>query len=168
MSDVHDVAAYILAKRGSMSAMKLQKLVYYSQAWHLVWADRGLFTEHIEAWANGPVVYELFAGHRGQFSVDSWPDGNAAALSPDERESIDAVLAVYGDLDARKLSHLTHSEDPWRLARGGLPATARSNAEITPQALADYYTAVAEAEDATSVDALDWEDWETGRPGPSQ
>ena len=35
-----DVADYILQEHGAMSAMKLQKLVYYAQAWHLVWEDK--------------------------------------------------------------------------------------------------------------------------------
>ena len=45
-----DVAAYILSKQGDMPAMKLQKLVYYSQAWSLVWDDKPLFRDRIEAW----------------------------------------------------------------------------------------------------------------------
>ena len=56
MATAHDVAAYILQKKGEMTAMKLQKLVYYSQAWSVVWDERPLFHEKIEAWANGPVV----------------------------------------------------------------------------------------------------------------
>ena len=52
--NVLDIAAYILCKQGAMTAMKLQKLVYYSQAWSLVWDDKPLFRERIEAWANGP------------------------------------------------------------------------------------------------------------------
>ena len=40
---VHDVAAYILQKHGPMTTMKLQKLVYYAQAWGLVWDDCPLF-----------------------------------------------------------------------------------------------------------------------------
>lgn len=49
MATVHDVAAYILAKHGPMTAMKLEKLVYYSQAWSLVWDDKPLFRSKIEA-----------------------------------------------------------------------------------------------------------------------
>jgi uncharacterized phage-associated protein len=30
MTTAHDIAAYILIKKGSMSVMKLQKLVYYA------------------------------------------------------------------------------------------------------------------------------------------
>ena len=61
-----DVADYILAKKGTMSAMKLQKLVYYAQAWHLVWEDKELFPEEIQAWANGPVVPSLYTLHQPQ------------------------------------------------------------------------------------------------------
>ena len=55
-----DVAAYILRKQGTMPAMKLQKLVYYSQAWSLVWDDRPIFRDRIYAWANGPVIRNLY------------------------------------------------------------------------------------------------------------
>ena len=64
---VLDVAAYILMKRGRLSAWKLQKLCYYAQAWSLVWDDECLFTERIEAWANGPVVPFLYKQHRRTF-----------------------------------------------------------------------------------------------------
>jgi len=67
MASAHDVARYILERAGQMSAMKLQKLVYYSQAWHLVWRSRPLFPETVEAWAKGPVVRELYNVHRGYF-----------------------------------------------------------------------------------------------------
>ncbi len=60
MVSVHDVAAIILQECGEMTAMKLQKLVYYSQAWSLVWDDAPSFPEEIQAWANGPVVPVLY------------------------------------------------------------------------------------------------------------
>jgi uncharacterized phage-associated protein len=161
MATVHDVAAYILAKQGPMSAMKLQKLAYYSQAWHLVWDDEPLFEEGIEAWANGPVVYELFDLHRGRFSVEDWPTGEISNLTESQRESIDAVLDTYGDLDGRKLSHLTHSEDPWIEARAGLPPTARSSNPITFSAMQEYYGSLDTAEEAVPVEDLDWDGWES-------
>ena len=42
---VLDVAAYILERQGRMPTTKLQKLVYYCQAWSLVWDERPLFDE---------------------------------------------------------------------------------------------------------------------------
>ena len=71
-----DVAAYILSHLGPMTTMKLQKIVYYCQAWSLVWDEKLLFKEDIEAWANGPVVRELFNYHRGQYMISSVLIGN--------------------------------------------------------------------------------------------
>lgn len=159
MAGVHDVAAYILDRCGSMTSMKLQKLVYYSQAWHLVWDEEPLFPERIQAWANGPVVYELFDAHRGSFTVaPPWSQGDATRLKPNEAETVDVVIENYGAMSGRQLSQLTHAEDPWRCTRGDLPPTSRSNAEITLEAIAEYYSAVDLADDATVVGEIDWQD----------
>ena len=82
------------------------------RAWHLVWEDRRLFPDRIEAWANGPVVRSLYDEHRGRFKVKSWPRGDASRLSAKETESIDAVLKVYGPKAAHFLGELTHGEAP--------------------------------------------------------
>ena len=139
MASVHDVAAYILRRRGRMTAMKLQKLVYYSQAWSLVWDEQPLFGEEIQAWANGPVVYELYDRHRGQYDLHEWPAGDPDVLTERQRETIDAVLDFYGDKSSQWLSDLTHMEAPWADARRGLPPGARGNTPITHASMAEYY-----------------------------
>jgi len=65
VAKVHDVAAYIISKIRYVDAMRLQKLLYYSQAWSLVWDKRPLFAPKIEAWANGPVVRMVFKTYQG-------------------------------------------------------------------------------------------------------
>lgn len=139
MATANDVAAYILKKLGRMTAMKLQKLVYYSQAWSLVWDEKPLFHSRIEAWINGPVVPSLYAVHRGMFDVKEWPKGDPDSLTAVQRETVDAVLAFYGDKSSQWLSDLTHSEPPWRDARRGLASTERGGNEITHAAMAEYY-----------------------------
>src|SRR3546814_582107 len=114
MPSVFDVAQYILAANGPMTTMKLQKLVYYSQAWSVVWDDDVIFDQSIQAWKNGPVVRELWEATRGSFRVHGIDAGNPAALSADHRATIDEVLAFYGERDAQWLSDLTHMEDPWK------------------------------------------------------
>ena len=137
---VLDVAHYILEEKESMTAMKLQKLVYYCQAWSLVWDERALFQEKIEAWSNGPVVKELFDEHRGAFSVSKeMINGNSDNIDSMGKETIDSVLEYYGDKGSRWLSDLTHMEDPWKNARAGLPEGRRSNREITHASMAEYY-----------------------------
>lgn len=118
MADVLDVAAYILKKCGTMTAMKLQKLVYYSQAWSLVWDEEPLFDQRIEAWANGPVAPKLYNQHRGKFKISSDDvSGNPKALDKNQRETVDEVVRFYGKKTAQWLSDLTHMEAPWEKAR---------------------------------------------------
>lgn len=139
MANVFDVAAYILSKEGEITTMKLQKLVYYSKAWHLVWTDHSLFPERIEAWTNGPVCPALYQLHRGEFHVSKLPKGDPEALTEDERKSVDAVLKAYGDWQPVELIDQTHSEAPWINARKGVPAGERSHNEITDEAMYNYY-----------------------------
>lgn len=140
MVSAHDVAAYVLEKQGPVSAMKLQKLVYYAQAWSLVWQKRPLFGEHIEAWANGPVIPALYSQHRGQFEVGRWPSGDPRKLSATDRTTVESVLRFYGGKSAQWLSDLTHSETPWKQARQGAPDGARSSAEISLASMREYYS----------------------------
>lgn len=142
VSTAHDVAAYILKKRGKMTAMKLEKLVYYSQAWSLVWDDRPLFRERIEAWVNGPVVKSLYHEHRGKYEVRDWPKGDPAKLDGKATETIDAVLGFYGDKSSHWLSQLTHAEEPWRAARKGLSPDEPCGNEITHSSMAEYYSRI--------------------------
>jgi uncharacterized phage-associated protein len=142
MASVFDVAAYILEKLGSITAMKLQKLVYYCQAWSLVWEDRPLFRERIEAWVNGPVVPDLYQAHRGVFEVQSISSGNSANLLSLDKETIDRVLKFYGDKSSQWLSDLTHSEGPWMDAREGLAPNQRGGSEISIASMAEYYSSL--------------------------
>lgn len=139
MAKVLDVAQYILSKTGPISTFKLQKLTYYSQAWHCVWEEEPLFAERIEAWANGPVCPALYDNHRGRFTIDAFIYGSVERLTDDERGSIDAVVDYYGKYNGQQLSDLTHAEAPWKNARGDLPPGALSNQEITLEAMVDYY-----------------------------
>lgn len=140
---VRDVAEYILQARGEMTAMKLQKLVYYSQAWSLVWDDRPLFDEPIQAWANGPVCPDLYDAHRGRFSVRPGQiGGDLARLDDTARETVDIVLDFYGGKTAKWLSDLTHSEQPWMDAREGLDDGDRSSRVISTAAMVEYYGAL--------------------------
>lgn len=156
MASAHDVAKYILDERGELSTWKLQKLVYYSQAWHLVWHDTPLFRDRIEAWANGPVVPVLYELHRRKFSVKTWKKGDVSNLSRSEEATIGRILESYGELTGQQLSVLTHSEQPWRDARQGLAPTERSTNQITLESMAYYYGALSTAEDAVDVKELDW------------
>lgn len=120
--------------------MKLQKLVYYCQAWSLVWDERPMFHERIEAWANGPVVPALYKKHRGQFQLTEWPLGDPDDLDQDAIDTIKAVLDFYASHPPRWLSDLAHMEEPWRAARKGLADGERGSREITLASMDEYYS----------------------------
>lgn len=141
---VFDVASYILEKLGSCTTMKLHKLLYYCQVWSLVWDERPLFKERIEAWANGPVVRDLFPFHRGVYEVNAsnFVIGNPRLLNETQRETVDGVLIFYGDKSSQWLVNLTHSEQPWIDARQGLEPMERGASEIKWCAMVDYYSSL--------------------------
>jgi uncharacterized phage-associated protein len=142
MSSVHDVAQYIVQRLKPISAMRLQKLVYYAQAWSLVWEEKPLFRATIEAWANGPVVPVLYNVHRGQFIISSWPFGDTVNLDQKQKKTIDAVIRFYGRKTAQALSDLTHREKPWREARRGLSEGDRGSNEISLASIHEYYSSL--------------------------
>lgn len=141
MASVFDVAKYILHEKGKMSTWKLQKLCYYSQAWHTAWTETPLFSEDFEAWANGPVCRDLFNEHKGRFMIEECDlrFGNINAINDDEKDSIDSVLESYGDKEPYDLRELTHSEPPWINARGDIPEGAPCENVITIESMAEYY-----------------------------
>ncbi|GIJ48401.1 hypothetical protein Val02_52870 [Virgisporangium aliadipatigenens] len=169
MSNVHDVAAAVLQRLGPMTAMKLEKLVYYCQCWHLAHHRTRLFPETIEAWRQGPVVPELYRRHRGQYSISTWPQGSQETLAADEVATVDWVVARYGDFTPVELSRMTHNELPWRAARGALPDSAGSDEPIRTDIIemfysrqvADVETAVAHAVSNAALEGADFDaDWQ--------
>lgn len=144
MASIFDVAKYITERVGPMSAMKLQKLMYYAQAWHLVWEEEPLFEDDFQAWANGPVLPALYARHRGQFKIGAelFAEANVNRVGRTERESIDRVLTFYGDKTAQWLSNLTHQEDPWLVARDNLAPGTPSDEVISKASIHEYYSSL--------------------------
>jgi uncharacterized phage-associated protein len=127
-----------------MTTMKLQKLAYYSYAWHLVWTNESLFREKFRAWENGPVCYELFDNHRRMFMIadSTLPNGDAHKLEEFEKQSVDRVLRDYGDLSGGQLSDLTHNESPWLMTRKNPFSESVNNEEITDELIKAFYSSL--------------------------
>ncbi len=144
MANVFDVAKYVLELCGGarmlpITTWKLQKLIYYAQAWAVVWDDEPLFGEEIQAWANGPVCPDLYRVHRGKLKISDLDVGNSGNLANNERETVEVVFEHYGKKTAQYLSELTHQEKPWKDARSGLPPGVRGNHVISLESMAEYY-----------------------------
>jgi len=139
---VFDVAKYILAQKGQMTTMKLQKLVYYCQAWSLVWDESPLFEEEIQAWSNGPVIPKLYYYHRGNYYISDLSLGNPEVLNDNQKDTIDEVLEFYGKQSAQWLIDLSHMEEPWKMARKGMNNMERGNKKIALDSIAEYYSSL--------------------------
>jgi len=140
MSRVDDIAAALLVRTGPVTAMKLQKMVFYSQAWHLAITGSALFPDRIEAWARGPVVPALHRRHRKVFEVSEWPAGRSENLENEAIETIEWVVRKYGSFSAESLSRMTHQEIPWIVARGGSAEGERSSQEISHDQMRAFYS----------------------------
>ena len=135
----------------SITHLKLQKLVYYAQAWALALLERPLFDEDMQAWAHGPVAESVYH----EFKVHSWGALPAPESVPDmeadDVEHLHSILSVYGDFSAKHLEAMTHAESPWREARGDIPPEARSTAIIPKPHMAEFYASLYAKADASDA-----------------
>ncbi|GBE30717.1 hypothetical protein BMS3Bbin04_01753 [bacterium BMS3Bbin04] len=139
------VAEYILWKLGEygdvVTNLKLQKLLYYTQAWYLALNDgKPLFTAQFQAWVHGPVhpsTYHHYKKHgRNPLPVPEYEP----ILPTRAKDQIDVILDVFAKYTGWELEYMTHHEDPWRDAREGLGALDRSTQVIPDEAMWKYYS----------------------------
>lgn len=105
----------------AITPLKLQKLLYYAQAFNLRDGKGVLFSEAIEAWKHGPVVPKIYRAYKdyGYFTIPHQefdnvdPITDTLKLNPGEIETITEVWKQFGHLDGKFLEELTHQEDPW-------------------------------------------------------
>jgi uncharacterized phage-associated protein len=137
--EIADYFVSLAQETGSfVSNLKLQKLVYYAQAWHLALHEDPLFPEDFQAWVHGPVIPELYQKYKPwgwqpiQHEVKLQLPGNVLAF-------LEEVAQEYFSCDAYELERMTHLEKPWQRAREGLPMDAVSTATIEKQWMKEYY-----------------------------
>lgn len=143
---VIDIAKYFLylgnQDKKLITNKKLQKLVYYSQAWSLVLNNKKLFNDPIEAWVHGPAVRSLYIEYKrfGFSPISEKIDESDIKVSCKDRELLDNIWKIYGKFDAGYLEMLTHSEQPWQDARNGLLGHQSSENQITGKSMKSFYS----------------------------
>jgi uncharacterized phage-associated protein len=138
MTTARVVAQYLLCKSDPevgdfISNLKLQKLIYYAQGFHLALHDEKLFEDKILAWEHGPVVESLYHEYKTSgSSALPIPEGfDDSVLDFETKELLDEVYLVYGQFSAWKLRNMTHSEEPW--------CRTERNAEIRPELMRSFF-----------------------------
>ena len=125
MAKVQDVAAFFidLAQKqnehgmGDLATnMRVNKLLYFAQGWHLARYGRPLFDAPLEAWQYGPVVPEVYNrynafGAQGIIIADT-PD--ESAFTREEYALLLDVATEYDNLSTGALMRITHEAGaPW-------------------------------------------------------
>lgn len=121
--------------------LRLQKLLYYVQGWHLAVYSKPMFSGRIEAWTHGPVVREVYSSFADCRCHGIHPREGAEtdALSTEEKEFVQSVWDEYKQYSASALRTMTHQEPPWREARGTTGPRERSDEEISQDAMRSFF-----------------------------
>ena len=133
MATASQVAEYFI-RRGvevddMIGGLKLQKLLYYAQGFHLAIEGEPLFKDRIKAWRHGPVVPGVWQKYR---HVTPQPDYDLRLkFSKDQLELLDEVWNVYGCYSGWMLRNMTHEEPPW--------LETERDEEIKPKAMKAYF-----------------------------
>lgn len=145
-----DACDYIILKTTEagehINLLKLQKLMYYVQAWHLAFEGSPLFNGRFQAWIHGPVSRDLYDRFRETKSLysevtpkDVRDEFNPALLSEQDRLHIDSVLEEYAGLSGTQLEEMTHREAPWIEARKGFRPSERCEVLLDETLMGSYY-----------------------------
>ncbi len=124
-----------------MTNLRLQKMVYYAQAWHLAVLGKPIFDDDFEAWVHGPVIDHLYKKYEG-YNYNPIPrpiPELAPSINGRSREILDEVWDTYGQFSAKGLENFVRGEDPWIEARRGCSSGDFCREVIPKDAMRAYY-----------------------------
>lgn len=144
LNSVDEIAQWFIWRSGDVgdpiTNLKLQKLVYYAQAWRIALTGEPLFEGDFQAWVHGPVNKPLYQQYK-RFRWNPIDDDMEAApkLSEDVVAHLEEVMVAYGGHSAWDLERLTHSEPPWIIARGTCAPDENCENIISPESMRTYF-----------------------------
>ena len=121
-------------EREGITNLKLQKVLYFAQAYSLAKLGRPLFSGKIEAWEYGPVIPSVYRRYRSNGSNPIISEKDESSLDEDSKEILRKVWNTFGGYSAGRLVNITHAHAPWR------DAYETSSKIISNKLLKDYYT----------------------------
>lgn len=128
--------------------LKLQKLMYYIQGWHLGYKKERIIDTAFEAWVHGPVSRKLYNRFKDTKTLYSYIDKSDVIvqdaynkIQEDDQKFIDYILCNYAGFSGVELEQKTHEEYPWQKTREGIQPLAACNREIDDKLLIDYFGA---------------------------
>ena len=112
------------------SNLRVQKLLYFIQAYFIVALKKVCFNETILAWAYGPVVREVYDAIKNE-EIDLEEELFMHNISQEDKNIIENLVQNYKNKSTWELVEITHRQDPW--------VKAYPNNVITPKSMGDYF-----------------------------
>ena len=151
MNKIYDVADYIILSANAddialLSNLKLQKLLYYVQAWSLGIYKKPFFNEEFQAWVHGPVNVEIFSRFKNMgktlYSILTSNDvlNKTPSFSDQDITFLNMILDNYMKYSGADLERFTHEDDPWKNARGKCGPWERCTTIISKESIKDFYS----------------------------
>lgn len=153
--DSSNLASYILCKHGPMSHLKLQKLIYLIEGYHLAYFDgANIVKDEFQAWVHGPVSRNLYDELKDksilygelEFMLDEGEeppiDILKNSLTTEQIDLIDEVLSLYKDESGIALEGITHKQSPWINARKGYAAGDKCEKIINKNEMKEYFSSL--------------------------
>lgn len=147
INKLESAVKYLLMQTSEITPLALQKLLYFAQGFQKAFTDDFMFEEDCEAWAHGPVYRNVYFKYRsfGYNPIEekelSFEDIN---LTEAEKELLDHIVLYFGCYSGKILENMTHSEEPWRVARRGLRDGESSDRAIEKTEIESYFKNVKE------------------------
>lgn len=149
MYSANDITDYVILKltqedTPSLINLKLQKLLYYIQAWHLGIYGKPFLQGEFQAWAHGPVhveTYNRFKESKNLYSFILASDiiNQTPTIKDKDKEYINWILENYAPYSGVQLERMTHVEDPWCIARKGIGQYDKCTNVISEESMIKYY-----------------------------
>jgi len=116
-----------------ISNLKVQKLLYYAQGFHLAMFGKPFFEEEIQAWQYGPVVPEVYHQFKeyGSGPIPLNTEFTFDKFNEEQKDLLSEINTVYGQFSAIKLMDMTHNETPW--------SNVELNAVISKDSMSTYF-----------------------------
>jgi len=137
MLNVQMVAEYFLwltrDQDEQLSNLKLLKLLYYAQGYHLANYGVPLFDAPIKAWQHGPIVQDIYQEYK-QYGSGSIPPVTYIGKSryrENERKTIESVFDTFGHFSGTQLRNMTHDEPLWK--------NTKKDEVIKPAQIREYF-----------------------------
>lgn len=124
-----------------LTPLRLQKLLYFCQGYYLALFDEPLFREPIEAWANGPVVRDVWERFQGNaHGITPEVAGEAdERVTETQRAFLEMIWQEFSQLPPAKLIEMTRQEPAWKEARSGRSAEEPSTVPLSRETMKVFF-----------------------------